>query len=79
MQGTNFLTSLRKIIEVSPENQDKCLKTAWLNQTSIGENAIQLSISGHNIKTIGGDNSHGITRTSDFLKDMGLHMVILLN
>ena len=36
----------------------------------IGENAIQLFISGDNIKTIGGDKGDGIISTSDFLKDM---------
>ena len=42
----------------------------------IGENAIQLYISGDNIKTIGGEKD-GITRPSEFLKDMDLHVVRL--
>ena len=50
-------------------------KDSSVESNIIGEYAFQLFISGDNIKTIG----DGITRKSNFLKDMDLHVVRVLD
>ena len=67
MQGTNCFTPL--VTEYKGKQRKPTKIDSKVETNIIGENTIQLFISGDNIKTIGRDNSDGITET-DFLMDM---------
>ena len=77
MQRNKIVDRLEKDYRGVSRKPGQMFEDSRVESNIIGENAIQLFISRDNIKTIGGDKGVVITETSDFLKDMDLHVVRL--